>query len=414
MGTTTFFVIILVIAFFVTGRFFEGLEDSGFKRLGNQSVKIVSGKFKLEKEESRHLQEYNFEYRQGSFCYNKTIFGETVRLYLEMRRELQREDKYLKIKDFDRYFKACEWFVLNRMGIYNENIPKSDENDDIVQLIKYKSDSYLEFPEHEKLLVYCMSPVFRRARYNWLTMNYDYSKPEAFYQNICMLRDSFQKNRIYFGTIEKVEAECRRIFFSAHQFLADRDRTYSLLSYLQYLNVETSKSENYHHKTVPKEIRPVLFGNKRMEERFGLICNNLKRNKDWNKAEADTLLLLGVAKRKIELNRESIEEEKAELSETAQMLEKYLQDEETAPEEKTVFLQPVTSSDPENELIILFQNNDFALNKKEIDKFALEKGLFSGSMIQKINEKYFEKLDDVLIEESENSFVLNREYLEKL
>ena len=419
----TFLSIVFTVIFvFILSVVFSGLRcknseelDFRFKWVEYQSVNTTSGKFKLEYEERRHLRDQIRDYNESSFYNHKKIFGEIVRLYVETLRELPQSHRLSDTTDFNLLFKTCVWFVLDRLGLYNENIHKPNEKDNIVQLIKLKSDSYPGFSENEKYRIYCMYPASRKARYDWLTKNYDYTKPETFYQNICLLNKYFPKNKFYFGTIEKTEAECRRNFFSAHQFLADKNRAYSLLLYLQYLNVKTTNSESFRYRTIPREIRPVLFKNKRMEERFTLICSNFKRDRNFEKAEAETRLLAGVTKRKIELDRQSIEEEKAELSQTAQILGKYLEEEEqTTPAENTAFSQPDTALDYENELIFLFKNNNFVLNQKEIDKFALDKGLFSDSMIQKINEKYFELFDDVLIEERENAYILNREYVKKL
>ncbi len=65
-------------------------------------------------------------------------------------------------------------------------------------------------------------------------------------------------------------------------------------------------------------------------------------------------------------------------------------------------------------LLQLFIENDNELSAEQIGTFAQSKSRFSGQLINGINEHFMETMEDVLIEEEEDNFGINTDYLEMI
>jgi hypothetical protein len=150
------------------------------------------------------------------------------------------------------------------------------------------------------------------------------------------------------------------------------------------------------------------------ETRFLQICTRLKTHRDLKQAIDDTKLLLRMTRREIRLDAPEIQEVSREQSQTAELLGKYLEDDTaTMPEIVTpAIVVPVNTT--QDALFCLFEQNNFVLNQKEIDTFARNNGVFRDSLIQQINETYYEMLDDVLIEDEGDNYTLNQAYYEQI
>lgn len=140
-----------------------------------------------------------------------------------------------------------------------------------------------------------------------------------------------------------------------------------------------------------------------------------KTDRDLTKAIEDTKLLFNITRRKIQLDVSVLEEVGKEQSQTAELLGKYLDDESEVTEKETIFLPLVPKENTyETDLFQWFESNNFTINKKEIDTFARNKGVFSNSLIQQINETYYETLDDLLIENEGDDYILNKVYYQQI
>jgi hypothetical protein len=241
------------------------------------------------------------------------------------------------------------------------------------------------------------------SRYARIINNFNSGKPEMFYQEICELGASLSNN----------DAMGRKIFMQAHRFLVGHNAAYSLMCYLQYLNVKTPVP-NFRHRAVAKELRAQLFRNKQQETAFLAICDRLRKDRNSDKAFESAHLLLHLSRRKIELDMPKIEVASREFVETTELLGRYLDDEAEQDTGKAFSTSAALPSEHKNELLQLFESNNFVLNKKEIDTFAQNKGVFCDNLIQQINETYYDELDDLLIEEDEGIYTLNSNYLEKI
>jgi hypothetical protein len=207
------------------------------------------------------------------------------------------------------------------------------------------------------------------------------------------------------------------MFHQSHQFLAKYNAGYSLLCYLQYVDVKiNSKSQGL---AINKDIRALIFRNKQQENSFAEILKRFKNDKNLNKAIENTKLLFHLERREIKLDIAEIEEAGREHAQVADLLGKYLEDETSFSDEKNEIETPCQSAfyaenDNESELFYLFKNKKFVLSTKEIDNFAREKNVFRDSFIQQINEKYYDIFDDLIIEEDAEKYTLNQQYYEQI
>jgi hypothetical protein len=241
------------------------------------------------------------------------------------------------------------------------------------------------------------------ANYTSLVENFDKQNIELFYKELCRLEIQY-----------KYPPTARNIYFQAHQFISKYHSGYSLLLYLHYLHVQTP-SDTFRHKKIGAELKKILFRNKMQETRFTQICARLKTDRDLAKAIDETKLLFHITRRKIQLDVSTLEEAGKEQSQTAELLGKYLEDESEVAEKETIRL-PVVPKENRYEIDLLqwFESSNFTINKKEIDTFARNKGVFSDSLIQQINETYYETLDDLLIENEGEEYILNKVYYQQI
>jgi hypothetical protein len=62
----------------------------------------------------------------------------------------------------------------------------------------------------------------------------------------------------------------------------------------------------------------------------------------------------------------------------------------------------------------IFAKNNFSVLQSELESFAKSKGVFKNQLIESINEICYEDLDDVLIEEEDEYYIINPNYYQRL
>jgi hypothetical protein len=122
-------------------------------------------------------------------------------------------------------------------------------------------------------------------------------------------------------------------------------------------------------------------------------------------------------------------------SNTVALLNEYLKDEESSENEvnnpikdivyeitndvevRTQIIVESNDSDLSSvqyKLIELFANNGFVISVDALDKFAINNGVFRSSLIDGINERYYDLLDDILIEPLDDIFSINQNYYNRI
>jgi hypothetical protein len=138
------------------------------------------------------------------------------------------------------------------------------------------------------------------------------------------------------------------------------------------------------------------------------------------------------------LNNTSIKEAQQQLTGTVELLNDYLKD-EYEDENNTIKTREISSEEISIEIsqktrgvndstylgdfaftqihitaLAIFAKNNFSISKSEIRDFAKSKGVFLNQLIESINEVCYESLDDVLIEEEDEYYIINPNYYQRL
>jgi len=243
-----------------------------------------------------------------------------------------------------------------------------------------------------------------RWEYLYEQFTLKYARSEQFYEDIVNLEHQ----------IDTLNSK-RSLYHKAYRFVADKDRLVSLKIYLRYLNVK-SESETFKHWNISKANQKILFTGEEQKKRFFHIVEVFKKDGDLEKALAETDGLLVKKKKEIFLDKSAIQTAREDLKEVVDLLGLYLEEEETVETKEDSPQQSRISGLglPQSELIHLFTNNSYELNISDIDTFAEKNGKFAGQLINDINEFFYEILDDFLIEENNNKYILNQCYYQKI
>ena len=304
----------------------------------------------------------------------------------------QKQKCYPKITETpENIFAECSRAIFNLWWIDKSPAKISPETREI---ITHLTPSFTPSAEDlSKLYRYNPNASVKQA--NFLIANYYRdTDTECFYRRICLIADT-----------EKRVIVSREILLQAYRFLVPHNRTYSLMCYLQYLNVKTY-SNTFKHISIASKYNKLLFKNNAQKEYFDKICKQLLASKDIVQA-LESLEKISATRRKIELNFDAIKKADKEQSEVAQVLGQYLSEEDI-----TTLLPAVSLEDNQHdiELTEFFVSSNFQLTKQDVSLFAQERNLFPEQLIQKINEIHYETLDDLLIEEKEESYTMSEEY----
>ena len=134
----------------------------------------------------------------------------------------------------------------------------------------------------------------------------------------------------------------------------------------------------------------------------------------------------------------SIKEVQKQDSGTVELLNEYLKD-EYEDENNTIKTQEINSEEVTIEItqkkeevqhsiyagdiaftqihttaLEIFAKNNFSVSQSELETFAKSKGVFKNQLIESINEVCYENLDDILIEEEDEYYIINPNYYQRL
>lgn len=385
------------------------LADISYKRQNAsfyQSHKLRDG-FKVTKREfDEALQLLN-----RSFCSNEYCKRETVTLFIDVKRSLAKDKRIRDSFAFNeailQYCKKATLDILNFQDTV-QSAANEEVDADIIRLIEERAAVIVRPLGKESDRSFYNSGDAWKVRYSNLVNDFKIENVQQFYEDICQL-GSMSDKRV---TIQ------RDIYYKAHQFLVQKDKEYSLKLYLQYLHVKTL-SQSFKHKKISKTSSQWLFRNIKEEQQFGQIGTKLVKSNNINAAlkQVDSL---GIGQRKkINLDVTAIREAAGKQAKVAGILSDLLADEAVIQPEQTAKETAVLQNDSpvidnKEHLLRLFIDNSYKLDKEEVDIFARSKGIFMNQLIQRINEEYFDELDDVLIEEENEHYLLNKTYLQQV
>lgn len=360
-----------------------------------------------------------FRYRNGSqnykYCIETTpnefyshIFKcceNAVREFYDHKRKLNTEDFYTNIEAKTEFKTKIISKVTELLPILISKVSQLDVNTDIE--------------------LYTINTNRWRINFEQLTTNYN-DKPQEFIDSIISL-----------GKLNKTNPSVENIFFEASKFIVKYDNESSLCLYIHYLYHDL-KSTSFDNKKYTKTIQKSLFKTNEQLYNFERIVSELIKDKDLEKALKQISEIYKIKRKKIQLNRASINEVIDQHSETVELLNEYLKD-DFEDEKSTIKSQEISSEEIQIEIIQqseevhqsafinelsftamhtttleLFTKSNFSVSQSELEVFAKSKGIFKNQLIESINDTCYEFLDDVLIEEEDDYYTINTNYFQRI
>ena len=226
------------------------------------------------------------------------------------------------------------------------------------------------------------------------------------------------------------------LFFEASKFISSYDRNSALRLYIQYVDKDLN-SQKFDKKLLNKSIQKSLFNSPEQFDDFENIINEFVQHRDLNLSIEKLDRLYLPKRKKIKIDTQVIEQVKKLDSEIAQKLGELLSEEDenqansqliddqttvniaivisnVLPDQITKYLPGLNLNEVQRDVLDLFEKNSFTILNSDFSDYAKSRQLFSGATIESINEKCFELLDDLLIEEEDDYFTINQDYFKKL
>lgn len=264
-----------------------------------------------------------------------------------------------------------------------------------------------------------------KLKFDQLTSNYK-DNPNEFVESIVSLGDSNKKN----PSIEN-------IFFEASKFISKYDNESGLLLYVYYLYYDL-KSAKFDNKQLTKTIQKSLFKTNQQLHDFEIIVSDLITDKDLDKALRNVPKIYEIKRKKIKLDNLLIKDVQEHHSETVQLLNEYLNDElenensiikseelnseevqmvithKAEPIRDSIYISSIPFTPIHKETLELFSKNNFTVQQSDLERFAKTNSIFKNQLIESLNEACYEILDDILIEEEEDCYIINEDYYQRL
>jgi hypothetical protein len=247
----------------------------------------------------------------------------------------------------------------------------------------------------------------------------------------------FVKDILNLGKLNSKNPSIENIFFEASKFISKTDHETALILYIYYLHHDL-KSASFDNKQLSKTIQKSLFKTNEQLHDFEMIISEFIEDRDVNKAVQKIPAIYAQKRKKIRLDSAVIHEVQQQHSGTVEILNEYLQDEyegetntikseeisseeikiEITPKSEpaviSMFISEIALTALHCETLELFFKNGLTLPMDELETFVKTKGAFKNQLIDSLNEACYEILDDVLIEEDDEYYIISENYYRKL
>lgn len=270
-----------------------------------------------------------------------------------------------------------------------------------------------------------LSPTRWKFKFENIKTSYTQSKDAKSYKN----------DVIGLGKLNKTNPSVEHIYFEGAKFIGKEDKVLCLTLYCYYI-YHDQRSAKIDDKQLPKTLSKALFMNTSQETEFNNIINDLKKNKDLKVSLSALPEIYKVKRKKIELDKSVILEAENALTGTVDLLNEYLEDDDLSMIEETAayhaqnqpmrtansdtaisttsqYLSDIPLNSTQVSLLFSFEKHNFSITAEDIESFAREHNTFRSQLINSINEAFYELLDDTLIEEDEDYYIINKEYYKR-
>ncbi|MDM1350951.1 NINE protein [Myroides marinus] len=219
------------------------------------------------------------------------------------------------------------------------------------------------------------------------------------------------------------------IFYEASKYIANKDKILALEYYLKYIKADLA-SATINNKPLNKTTLKVLFKEQTQLDEFNQILDEFIKTSDIDYAISKLEDIYKIKRKKIKLDIDKIDSVKKQLDSTVELLNEYLEEFEdssdheldtsvleeltTKPKEENLFNQDLLLESYEVQLLQMIKNFDFLISREVVEEFASENGVFADSLINNINEKVYDLLDDNLIEEQDEMYTIDITYYKNI
>jgi hypothetical protein len=238
------------------------------------------------------------------------------------------------------------------------------------------------------------------------------------------------------------------LYLEASKCIVTHNKELALAFYIKYID-QNRKTDLHKLKALPKTFNKILFSDKKQQAQFEAIVASYSADKNLENALQQIPKIYAIVRKKISIDTETVKDVQKAHAETVELLEEYLKDdlEETIHPPimtKAVKEKKVTKSDKTEKtekvekveklnttllakyiatlhfneidikLLDMMEKNNFSMLQTDIEKFAKSNGVFKNQLIEHINDSCFDTLDDVLIEEEDQHYTINKQYFSKI
>lgn len=261
-----------------------------------------------------------------------------------------------------------------------------------------------------------------KSKLEIIKTNFSKEKAVAFYEAVNKLGEQNRKN-----------PAVENIFLDASKFVAKHEPIVALKLYAQYIYFDLL-SATFDNRQLAKTLQKSLFQNVDQVKDFQDIINQLIKDKNIEVALGKIQDIYKPKRKKIKIDTSKVREVQEQHAETVDLLNEYLQEEETAepspetksaevsitidstqePESESIFKTDLNLTSVQESALTLFSKRGFSCTYEELDVFARENGAFRSSLVEGINENCYPVFDDILIEDEDGAYRINESYFQQI
>lgn len=379
--------------------------DNSFDNLIDELTDLIVRKYYRYRKGSQNYK-YSFENVQGHiYAHILKLSENNVRESYSNKRKLTAEFNYSSPEIYDIYFEK----VVSKLDVFFSEDQK-----------------HITFPdlETEKRLNECNTTRWK-SKFDQIVAKYSDAKDLE--QQIVRLADENVKN-----------PSVENIFFEASKYMAKIDKVCALRFYIYYIDKDL-RSAKFDNKQMNKTIQKSLFKNNEQLNDFEQILSDFITNKDLGTTLEKVYSIYLPKRKKIFIDKDTIEEVKKQHSGTVDLLNEYLQDEYEddnivitsegiANKDEVLiniipknheplhskYLNEISLTEVQKGVLGVFEKNSFNISHSDLEEYLKDQNLLMSSTVDAVNEVCFDVLDDVLIEEDDDYFTINTDYYKKL
>lgn len=264
---------------------------------------------------------------------------------------------------------------------------------------------------------------------------------EGISSNLGKQPEKFLEAVLHLGNQNSKNPSVENIFFEASKFMAKENKQTALRLYVHYIDYDL-RSDVFDNKQHAKTIQKSLFANEQQISDFTALISTFVKDRNLQAALDTVPFIYAVKRKKIELNRNAIQDVNNRHADTVFLLNEILSDEEevmntVAASEKeanlvdmaelileipsdndksglSIFSGELNLTDIQEQSLNYFVKSNYSISQSDFEEFAKTNGAFKNQLIESINERCYEILDDILIEEEDDFYTLNHSYYQQL